>query len=333
MTIVKCQARNPATCVDPQCPLEKHKEAETKSTQDKVTTVSKKFAFARTPQDFEAVGNEYQATLMDYDSSRGGIKALQTEYDSTPDSDFTKKDILFARLESAKERYDAKYGDPQGAAAKAYREVNKGSKVVAKKAAKFTAEDIKNGWTPEYPEDHPANHPFEREERSFALLKQEKENHVNYVKDFLAKPHTYKVPVVTIIEKNGNKTVKGEKATPGYEAPSSVTKKVRQDIKEAVAAGYLPKGVKYSVKIAAGSGYNVYIQGLDDSQIYSKTETNQYGDAKQTPEIKELVGRVEKIMSAYNSTLVFGGMNRDQPRYYAYASVEDERSAKWRAQR
>jgi hypothetical protein len=341
MTIAKCQARNPATCTDPQCPLEKHKEAETKTTHDNVTAVSKKFAFARTPQEFEKLGNEYQTALMEYDSSRGGLNALQEEYDATPDSVFTEKDILFARLESAKERYAAKYGDPQGPAATASRESTKKVKpkstqsakpVQNTKPAKITAEDIANGWDPDYPDDHPANHPFEREERSYHLELMNKRNHVNHVKDSLEQSHTYKIPKVTTTDKGGYKVVAGEKATPSYESPSAVTKKLRLDIKEAVAANYLPKNIKFSVTAdsGSGSGYRVNIQGLDDSQIYIDGQTNEHGSKIEKPEIAELKKRVEKMMGAYNSTLVYEGMNRDQPRYYTSVQVEDEKDAKWR---
>ena len=88
----------------------------------------------------------------------------------------------------------------------------------------------------------------------------------------------------------------------GYLSAKDISTNVRQDIKEAVAAGYLPKELKYSTvldKYAGGFSVRTRISGL--GSVY---KTHDYDPQKRRydlkPEYQEIVEKVNKIHDSWN---------------------------------
>lgn len=309
MKIPKCQSNNPATCVDPQCPEKRFHDGVTANAAATVSSIQRRFDYAKTPEEFASVNDQLKVALMDADATRGGIQSLEVQHANVTDN--FEKHIIFARLEMAKERFAKKFPP-----SRTKKTIN---------VMENTKENYEQGYNIEYAVNHPVNEPYERKER--AALRSIAED--RFIADEINKPHTYQVPVQTTVQHQGYQTISGSKVKPNSVKMSETSRDVRNDIKQAVKDGYLPEGVKYSVHSFSSGSLHVYVRGLKDTQIYGD-DVNSYGDRLERPEILELTSRLEKISEAYNEVHKPEGPNRAHGRYYTTVRVEDEQTQAWR---
>ncbi len=107
-TVPKCQAKNPALCVDPQCPEKQfHREVSRTALNSLMKALSASDS-ARTADDLFAARTKVDAARADYYSTREGIQSLEEAY-ADSDDDFEKAKLA-ADLEVAKERFAARFG-------------------------------------------------------------------------------------------------------------------------------------------------------------------------------------------------------------------------------
>lgn len=127
-------------------------------------------------------------------------------------------------------------------------------------------------------------------------------------------------------------TVKGSKYT-GWRDVASIAKDVRTDLKEAVAAGYLPDDVTFAVtcsKYAGGQSMQVDIRGMADADIYQNDPTSQFGQ-RYSATTNETRTRVEAIAGAYTRDTTDIQTDYFHVMYYAHVNVETEQGAEFRA--
>lgn len=100
----------------------------------------------------------------------------------------------------------------------------------------------------------------------------------------------------------GNAWVGSKRPKTGWIGTTEIAKNVREDIKEATRAGYLPQGFKYSLKVdkfAGGSAIRTKIYGnadiLETHDVEPRWERLVLND-----DHKELVNRVSNLIDAYN---------------------------------
>lgn len=125
----------------------------------------------------------------------------------------------------------------------------------------------------------------------------------------------------------------GDKYT-GYRNATDICKDIREELKKATAANYLPAGLKYSVtndKFAGGQAVRVVIQGVSDAdRTAGSTEMDRHGEIADLPEYKQLGARVESITDAYNRQDVDGQSDYFNVAYYSSVDVESDRSRAFR---
>jgi len=108
-TVPKCQAKNPALCVDPQCPEKQFHAGVSRAARNNVIAATSKVVRASTPDEMFAARTALETAQFEFNSTREGIKELEEAYADATD-DF-EKGKLYAHLEMAKERFATKYGD------------------------------------------------------------------------------------------------------------------------------------------------------------------------------------------------------------------------------
>lgn len=125
----------------------------------------------------------------------------------------------------------------------------------------------------------------------------------------------------------------GDKYT-GYRNATDVCKDIREELKKATAANYLPAGLKYSVtndKFAGGQAVRVVIQGVSDAdRKMGSTDMNRYGEIDDLPEYKQLGARVEAITDSFNKQDVDSQSDYFNVSYYSSVDVESDRSRTFR---
>lgn len=112
----------------------------------------------------------------------------------------------------------------------------------------------------------------------------------------------------------------------GYEAGkhldiAEISKRTRAELKEATKAGYLPEGLKYSVRIdryAGGCSLYVHISGVPKADRVDPTETDHYGDPAERAESRELRRRLEGIANRYNRQDVDSQVDYFNVSYYSH---------------
>lgn len=168
---------------------------------------------------------------------------------------------------------------------------------------------------------------------------------VSYKKDFSEfsfskAPRKGYVPatVEKIVEGDGwSKTEETGSKYTGYTRTAEVAKSLREDLKEAVEAGYLPDGVKYSVKASNASmtqDLTISVTGLPDSMIYNGIGKNRWGDDVRllSDFTQELNSRLETMVNSYNH-VVRNSMHDDyRYMYYSYVKIRDEEEVRWAAE-
>lgn len=89
----------------------------------------------------------------------------------------------------------------------------------------------------------------------------------------------------------------------GFMDATEVAKNVREELKRAQEANYLPAGVSFSVtrdKFAGGQAVRVSVRGIPDADRRDPVETNHWGEPADRAEAKELDQRVKSITNAWN---------------------------------
>lgn len=141
----------------------------------------------------------------------------------------------------------------------------------------------------------------------------------------LSDDHTYNVPTFKVVGDDIYAPTVGSKYT-GYRPAAEIAKDVRNDLKEAQKAGYLPKHLTFSVTrdyYSGGQAVRVQIQGVEDSQQFSGENIGgRFGNL--TPEAVELRKRVDGIASAYNSSCIRGEIDYFNTMYYATIDMESD---------
>lgn len=147
----------------------------------------------------------------------------------------------------------------------------------------------------------------------------------------LSDNHTYKVPTFEVVGDDIYAPTVGSKYT-GYRPAAEIAKDVRNDLKEAQKAGYLPKHLTFSVTrdyYSGGQAVRVTVKGVEDSQQFSGENLGgRFGNL--TPEAVELRKRVDGIASAYNSSCIRGEIDYFNTMYYATVDVETDHDRNWR---
>ena len=138
------------------------------------------------------------------------------------------------------------------------------------------------------------------------------------------------------VSANGGGSETGSKYT-GYQRTTEVAKSLREDLKEAVAAGYLPDGPKYSVRASSAANtqdLSVTVTGLPDSKIYGGMGKDRWGsDVRKFSDFAEgLYSRLETMVNAYNRETSSNGYEDSRHMYYGYVNVKDEASTQWAAE-
>lgn len=138
----------------------------------------------------------------------------------------------------------------------------------------------------------------------------------------------------TVSDDGSRATVTGSNYT-GYQRTTEVAKKLREDIKEAISAGYLPDGPRYNVRASSAANtqdLSVVVTGLPDAKIYDGVTTNQWGDTvrKLSDFTEGLNSRLETMVNSYNKeTREYYSDSRHM--YYGYVNVKDEKEVQWAA--
>lgn len=139
------------------------------------------------------------------------------------------------------------------------------------------------------------------------------------------KRKTFEEPTKMTIPGYGTDGWKGSKRPDGYISNKDVAKKIRQDLKDATAAGHLPAGLKYSVT-SPNNSVELTVTGFGrDRDIYEYDFTKPSGRNKSLkPEYKKTIERLENIHDSYNydtSNIMADYFNRG---YYGQVTVLTE---------
>lgn len=124
----------------------------------------------------------------------------------------------------------------------------------------------------------------------------------------------------------------GSKVSGGYRPVKDIAKDIRNDIKAATDAGYLPQGLKYSVSTdtySGGASINITAYGVGTIM-----DTHEYNPMRNQlelkPEYKELENKLNDISDSYNSEdsdLQIDYFNRG---FYGRASLASESQEKYK---
>lgn len=162
-------------------------------------------------------------------------------------------------------------------------------------------------------------------------IEQKEENKLGFT---LNENHSYKVPTISQQEGYmGSQGWRGEKSPTTYIPTKEIAKNIRNDIKEAVKAGYLPSNLKYSVRNSSASmssSIDVKISGLGEDIDTHEYDTR-YDRMVHKPEVKELIKRVENIHNAYNSDSSNVMVDYFNKAYYGQVRVLNDSDAAYEA--
>jgi len=163
---------------------------------------------------------------------------------------------------------------------------------------------------------------------SAALAKANKNNEL--VPLVFPKDHTYDAPTYEVVGEDFYAPTVGSKFTK-WRHVAEIAKDVRSDLKEAEKKGYLPQGLKYSVKIdtySGGQSIRVEIHDAKEEDIYDGVDP--YGRAKRSENAKELEKRVGGIVGAYSSSVNRGEVDYVSSTYFSHTVIEDAHSRTYR---
>ena len=123
----------------------------------------------------------------------------------------------------------------------------------------------------------------------------------------------------------GTEGWKGSKRPDKYLSNTDAAKLIRQDLKNAVASGYLPKELKFSTT-SPDNSVNIAIYGLGRERDIYKYDltTRNYPIKKLKPEFQEIVDKVQKIHDSYNYDSSNIQVDYFNTGYYGKAEVGQE---------
>lgn len=125
----------------------------------------------------------------------------------------------------------------------------------------------------------------------------------------------------------------GSKFT-GHRGVTEIAKDIRDELKKATEANYLPAGLKYSVttaKFAGGQSVDVRVQGVEDAdRTHGSTSLDRWGQLDTLPEFKQLEARVESITDAFNRTDIDSMSDYFNASYYSHVRVETDSERQFR---
>lgn len=152
-----------------------------------------------------------------------------------------------------------------------------------------------------------------------------------------AKDSTFTSPTAEVTEEGTNgpvtyTTAVGGKYT-GFRDVADVAKDVRQDLKAARDAGYLPEDVTFAVttsKFSGGQAMDITVRGLTDDLIYEDDPASWHSGRRYSAEAIEIRDRIEAIGKAYDRSTTDMQTDYFNVTYFCNAQLEDEQSARWR---
>ena len=142
--------------------------------------------------------------------------------------------------------------------------------------------------------------------------------------------HTYDAPTYEVVGEDFYAPTVGSKFTK-WRHVAEIAKDVRADLKKATDEGYLPQGLKYSVKIdtySGGQSIRTEIQNVKEEDIYDGVDP--YGRAKRSEDAKKLEKRVGDIVGAYSSSVNRGEVDYVSSTYFSHTVIEDARARQYR---
>lgn len=114
----------------------------------------------------------------------------------------------------------------------------------------------------------------------------------------------------------------------GWQDAAVVAKKVRADIKAAVAAGTLPADLTYRVrtsKYAGGQSIRVIVEGMSDAEQYETwTDWNGRQERRWSPAAQALRGTLQRLLDAYNHDGSEAMVDYYDVMYYSFVEIEDD---------
>lgn len=145
----------------------------------------------------------------------------------------------------------------------------------------------------------------------------------------LSDDYDYEAPSRISVEGGGyggNAWVGSKASGQGYRSVTEIAKDVRQDIKEATAGGYLPKGFKYSVKVdkfAGGAALNVSIYDENSDVRNTHEFDSRFNSLRLKPEYRKFQDRVETLVDAYNAQDINGQIDYFNTSFYGHSKFEE----------
>lgn len=115
----------------------------------------------------------------------------------------------------------------------------------------------------------------------------------------------------------------GEKASERYRTASEIAKDVRIDLKDAMAGGYLPSDLDYSVRsssFAGGQSISITATGMNDEDLWVPSWRDP-GFIVYSGRAQEVGSRLKAIMAQYNNSSIHGEIDYFDVSFYASANV------------
>lgn len=114
----------------------------------------------------------------------------------------------------------------------------------------------------------------------------------------------------------------------GYLPAAEIARRVRADIKQAVADGALPSDLEYRVRsetYSGGQSVRVVAIGLSDERQYTHVADHHELPSRQyTAEARVLRGTLERLVQAYNRDASDPMTDYYDVMYHGFAEIEDE---------
>ena len=150
---------------------------------------------------------------------------------------------------------------------------------------------------------------------------------------------SFQVPGYRSDDRSGYRYSVGDRAVKEYRRASEIAKDVRADIAAAVAVGYLPDNLTYSVtskSFAGGQSVDVTVKGWSDAdrnapQHVLDEEGRHPYERKDRVAVRDLEQRVKAIAGRYNDGCNMGEIDYFNNDYYSDAHIQDDAGAAFEA--
>lgn len=144
----------------------------------------------------------------------------------------------------------------------------------------------------------------------------------------------FEVPVIGTEQGHYGPVPIGSRRGDGRRPVAEVAALARQDIKDAIAVGWLPSNLTYRVKTRHGSSVNVDIEGVNDADRvdpWKARVAEEHGAYRRTDrdEFIELERRVDRIVKQYGRFEIDSMTDYFHVDYYSNVRIPDEASQAW----